>query len=138
MHVCGTGNGGAIAGAVIGTLAGVALLAAVGYYFYRKNQQKYVCIYMCVYVRVSMCMYVRIIFSFFDLCLRFLLVLCVFECCFSTNTTTTTTSDRPTARTLGAGGLHSSHGEVFFPGLTEEQSEAFRDGVPIDQDFDGG
>ena len=44
-----------------------------------------------------------------------------------------------TARTLGAGGLHSSHGEAFFPGLIEEQSEAFRgDGVPIGRDFDGG
>ena len=66
MYVCGTGNGGTIAGAVVGTLVGVALLAAAGYYFYRKNQQKYVCIYMCVYVRVSMCMYVRIIFSVFE------------------------------------------------------------------------
>jgi hypothetical protein len=43
-----------------------------------------------------------------------------------------------TARTLGAGGLHSSRGEAFFPGLIEEQSEAFRDGVPIGRDFDGG
>jgi hypothetical protein len=43
-----------------------------------------------------------------------------------------------TARTLGAGGLNSSHGEAFFPGLIEEQSEAFRDGVPIGRDFDGG
>ena len=39
-----------------------------------------------------------------------------------------------TARTLGAGG----HGEALFPGLIEEQSEAFRDGVPIGRDFDGG
>ena len=38
--------------------------------------------------------------------------------------------NRLTARTLGAGGLHSSHGEAFFPGLIEEQSEAFRDRVP--------
>ena len=43
-----------------------------------------------------------------------------------------------TARSLGAGGLHSSHGEAFFPGLIEDQSEAFRDGVPIGRDFDGG
>ena len=49
-----------------------------------------------------------------------------------------TRSNRLTARTLGAGGLHSSHGEAFFPGLIEEQSEAFRDGVPIGRDFDGG
>ncbi len=43
------------------------------------------------------------------------------------------------ARTLGAGGLHySSHGEAFFFGLIEEQSEAFRDGVLIGRDFDGG
>ena len=47
-------------------------------------------------------------------------------------------SNRLTARSLGAGGLHSSHGEAFFPGLMEEQSEAFRDGVPIGRDFDGG
>ena len=39
---------------------------------------------------------------------------------------------------MGAGGLHSSHGEAFFPGLIEDQSEAFRDGVPIGRDFDGG
>ena len=32
------------------------------------------------------------------------------------------------ARTLGAGGLHPSHGdEAFFSGLIEEQSEVFRD-----------
>ena len=50
-----------------------------------------------------------------------------------------TRSNRRTARTLAAGGLHSSHGEAFFPGLIEEQSKAlFRDGVPIGQDFDGG
>ena len=49
-----------------------------------------------------------------------------------------TRSNRLTARSLGAGGLHSSHGEAFFPGLIEEQSEAFRDGVPIGRDFDGG
>ena len=42
-----------------------------------------------------------------------------------------------TTRTLGAGGQHS-HGEAFFPGLIEEQSEAFRDGIPIGRDFDGG
>jgi hypothetical protein len=49
-----------------------------------------------------------------------------------------TRSNRLTARSLGAGGLHSSHGEAFFPGLIEDQSEAFRDGVPIGRDFDGG
>ena len=49
-----------------------------------------------------------------------------------------TQSNRLTARTLGAGGLHSSHGEAFFPCLIEEQSEAFRDGVSIGRDFDGG
>ena len=49
-----------------------------------------------------------------------------------------TRSNRLTARTLGAGGLHSSHGEAFFPGLIEERSEVFRDGVPIGRDFDIG
>ena len=51
-----------------------------------------------------------------------------------------TRSNRLTARSLDAGGLHSSHGEAFFPGLIEDQSEAkaFRDGVPIGRDFDGG
>jgi hypothetical protein len=49
-----------------------------------------------------------------------------------------TRRNRLTARSLGAGGLHSSHGEAFFPGLIEGQSEAFRDVVPIGRDFDGG
>jgi hypothetical protein len=49
-----------------------------------------------------------------------------------------TRSNRLTARSLGAGGLHCSHGEAFFPGLIEEQSEVFRDGVSIGRDFDGG
>ena len=49
-----------------------------------------------------------------------------------------TRSNRLTARSLGAGGLHSSHGEALFPGLIEEQLEALRDGVPISRDFDGG
>ncbi len=49
-----------------------------------------------------------------------------------------TRSNRLTARFLGAGGLHSSHGEAFFPGLIEDQSKAFRDGFPIGRDFDGG
>ena len=49
-----------------------------------------------------------------------------------------TRSNRLTARSLGAGGLHSSHGEASFPGLIEDQSEAFCDGVPIGRDFDGG
>jgi len=52
-----------------------------------------------------------------------------------------TRTNRLTARTLGASGLHPSHGEAFFPGLIEEQSEAFRDGVSIGldgRDFDGG
>jgi hypothetical protein len=49
-----------------------------------------------------------------------------------------TRSNRLAARSLGAGGLHSSHEEAFFPGLIEEQSEAFRDEVPIGRDFDGG
>jgi len=49
-----------------------------------------------------------------------------------------TRANRLTARTLGAGGLHPSHGEAFFPGLIEEQSEAYRDGVSIGRDFDGG
>ena len=47
-------------------------------------------------------------------------------------------SNKLTARSLGEGGLHSSHGEAFFPGLIEDQLEAFRDGVPIGRDFDGG
>ena len=49
-----------------------------------------------------------------------------------------TRTNRLTARTLGAGGLHSGQGEAFFPGLIEEQSEAFRDGVPIGRDLDSG
>ena len=49
-----------------------------------------------------------------------------------------TSANRLSARTLGASGLHPSHGEAFFPGLIEEQSEAFRDGVSIGRDFDGG
>jgi hypothetical protein len=49
-----------------------------------------------------------------------------------------TRGNRLTARSLGAGGLHSSNGEAFFPGLIKDQSEAFRDGVPIGRDFDGG
>ena len=50
-----------------------------------------------------------------------------------------TRSNRLTARTLGAGGLHySSQGEAFFPGVIEEQPGAFRDGVPIGRDLDGG
>ena len=44
-----------------------------------------------------------------------------------------TRNNRLTARTLGAG-----RRKRFFPGLIEEQSEAFRDGVPIGRDFDGG
>jgi hypothetical protein len=46
-------------------------------------------------------------------------------------------ANRLTARTLGASDLHPSHGEAFFPGLIEEQSKAFRDGVSIGRDFDG-
>ena len=50
-----------------------------------------------------------------------------------------TRANRLSARTLGASGLHPSHhGETFFPGLIEEQSEAFRNGVSIGRDFDGG
>ena len=49
-----------------------------------------------------------------------------------------TSANLLSARTLGASGLHPSHGEAFFPGLIEEQSEAFRDGVSIGRDFDGG
>ena len=50
-----------------------------------------------------------------------------------------TSANRLSARTLGASGLHApSHGEVFFPGLIEEQSEAFCGGVSIERDFDGG
>ena len=53
MYVCVTASGGVIAGAVIGVLAGVALLAGVGYYFYRKNQQKkFVLFFYSVYMYV--------------------------------------------------------------------------------------
>ena len=52
---------------------------------------------------------------------------------------TNTPINRLAVRSLGAaGGLHSSHGQAFFPGLIEEQSEAFPDGVPIGRDFDEG
>ncbi len=50
-----------------------------------------------------------------------------------------TRSNRLAAKTLDAGGLHSSHDrEAFFPGLIEDQSEALQDGVPIGREFDGG
>jgi hypothetical protein len=42
-------------------------------------------------------------------------------------------TNRLSARTLGAG-LDSNRDEAFFPGLIEEQAEAFRDGVPIGWD----
>ena len=51
-----------------------------------------------------------------------------------------TRSNRLTARTLTAG-PHISQGESFYPGLVEEQAEAFRDGSLIawgDEVDDGG
>jgi hypothetical protein len=50
-----------------------------------------------------------------------------------------TRSNRLTARTLTAGS-HISQGESFYPGLVEEQAEAFRDGSLIawGDEFDNG
>jgi hypothetical protein len=47
-----------------------------------------------------------------------------------------TRSNRLTARYLGAGELHSSHGEAFFSWNNRRRS--FRNGFPIGRDFDGG
>ena len=47
-----------------------------------------------------------------------------------------TRTNRLTARYLGAGGLHSSHGEAFFSWNNRRRS--FRNGFPIGQDFGGG
>jgi hypothetical protein len=51
-----------------------------------------------------------------------------------------TRSNRLTARTLTAG-THIGQGESSYPGVVEEQSEAFRDGSLIawgDAEDDGG
>ena len=46
-----------------------------------------------------------------------------------------TRTNKLTARTLSAGSS-SAQGESSFPGLVEEQSEAFRDGCPIAWGYD--